>query len=198
MSEELNDKTQSEQTDNTDATQSIENLKQAKQHEKEARQAAEAKVRELERTVLDLQSKAYGDEDKVKNSPLYKNMELTLQKQQEEVNKLKESLNLAQGKLDDVDLAKEISRDETVLPSAIDDIITQMKMHGFKKTEKGWLDGNGKGIADFIGELHTSKEHYFKRTIGSKSSPYIKELESRKNMTCGDILRLGTSQFINK
>lgn len=173
MSEEINTQKEPEKT----YTQAdIDALSTAKQHEKESRQAAEAKVKVLEQEVLSLKSTVYGDEDKIKNSPLYKSLELDLQKKDADLAKLTESLNAAQSKLDDADLAKEISKDASVLPSAVDDILTQMKISGFKKTERGWLSPEGKNTSDFIKDLHTSKSHYFKRTVGAERAPiYNKE-----------------------
>ena len=51
----------------------------AKDHVKEElatlKSSSEAEKAALRQQILDLQNKAYGDEDKIRNSPLYKNME---------------------------------------------------------------------------------------------------------------------------
>ena len=150
----------------------IDALKQAKDHERDAANAANAKIKELEKQILDLQSKNYGDEEKIKNAPLYKAMELENAKLTEDYSKLNNKIKEMTSKIEDSELATLIGKNEFILPSAIDDAVTQARAAGFQKTEKGWISSEGKSLVDFLNDLKTLKPHYWKRTVGNKQ-PYF-------------------------
>lgn len=162
----------------------IDALMNAKNHERDERKAAEAKIKELETEILNIKSKTYGDEDKIKNSPLFKNMEIEFNKLQNSYNQASSELTSLKTKLDEVDLGKELSKNDKILPSAIDDILLQMREAGFQKTEKGWLGKNGENVNDFVTNLQNTKPHYFKRSIGSSqyfTKEKLKEMGDRKD-----------------
>lgn len=194
MAEEQNNE---QQQDKTYTQADIDALTTAKNKERDAANAANAEVRELKKQILELQSKTYGDEDKIKASPLYRNLENELKKQSEEILTITASLKLAQEKIDDGELAKELSKNETLLPTAVEDVITQLKTHGFSKTEKGWLSKDGESVNDFIKTLQSSKPHYFKRTVGSRQQLYTNEKLQNMSRSDKDPHKMLTDIFSN-
>lgn len=162
---------QNQNTEKTYTQADMDAMKQAKDHERDAANAANAKVKELEKQILELQSKNYGDEDKIKNAPLYKAMELENAKLTESYSKLNDKIIKMTAQIENTELASLIGKNEFILPTAIDDAVSQARVAGFQKTEKGWISSEGKSLNDFLDELKTAKPHYWKRTIGNK--PYF-------------------------
>ena len=129
----------------------VQNLLSAKQHEKEARKNAENEIKALKEEL----AKVKGEDSVSKfKEDEYNNLKAqfdALQKEKEELiqknsdNDLKDQLRLFKG----------------IIPEAIDDVLSKAKLAGFKKTEVGYLDSNGKTLNDFYESLKSSHSYYF-------------------------------------
>lgn len=172
---------QNQNNEKTYTQADIDALTTAKNHERDAANAANAKVKELEKQILDLQSKTYGDEEKIKNAPLFKAMENENLKLQNEFNKLNDKIKTMTTQIENSELAGLIGKDVAILPTAIDDAVSHARAAGFTKTEKGWISQDGKTLDDFLTNLKTEKPHYWKRTSGPKAFFTQEKLQEMKN-----------------
>ena len=183
MAEDQN-QNQNQTTEKTYTQADMDAMKQAKDHERDAANAANAKVKELEKKILELESKHYGDEDKVKNAPLFKAMELENAKLTEDNAKLNDKMMKMTTQIENTELADLIGKNPFILSTAIEDAVSHARAAGFQKTEKGWISSEGKSLNDFLENLKTEKPHYWKRTTGNK--PYFsgeKLKETKDNHT---------------
>lgn len=135
----------------TFSLEEVQNLLNAKNHEKESRKQAESEVKALKEELAKLKGQDSVSKFKEDEYNQLKNQLAELQKEKDELiqknsdNDLKDQLRLFKG----------------VIPEAIDDILEKAKKAGFKKTEVGYLDTNGKTLNDFFERLKTSHSYYF-------------------------------------
>lgn len=129
----------------------VQNLLNAKNHEKEARKNAQSEVKSLKEELAKLKG-----EDSVSKF------------KQDEYNQLKSQLEALQHEKEELiqknadnDLKDKLRLFKGIIPEAIDDILEKAKKAGFKKTEVGYLDSNGKTLEDFFERLKTSHSYYF-------------------------------------
>ena len=170
----------------------------AKDHVKEElaslKSSSEAEKAALRQQILDLQNKAYGDEDKIRNSPLYKNMEGEFEKIKASYAEASSKIATMQASLDENALAQELKQNQTLDPDTISDLILRMKVSdGFTKTEKGWLSKDGKNVSDYLNELRGQQnaKHFFKRSIGSTqifTDEVLKERQKQGTLQWQDML----------
>jgi len=129
----------------------VQALLNAKNYEKEARKQAESELKNLRAENARLKG-----EDSVSK---FKEDEYNqLKSQLEELQKEKDELIQ---KNSDNDLKDQLRLFKGVIPEALDDILEKAKKAGFKKTEVGYLDSNGKTLEDFFERLKTSHSYYF-------------------------------------
>lgn len=129
----------------------VQKLLNAKNYEKEQRKNLSAENKTLKEEIAKLK----GDEsiEKFKedefNSLKQQLAELQTEKdnllQMQAQNELKDALRTFKG----------------VLPEAIDDVLEKALKAGFKKTELGYLDTNGKTLENFFEGLKKSHSYYF-------------------------------------
>ena len=150
--EEVKTNTETQQEEKKTFTlEEVQNLLNAKNHEKEARKSAESEVKSLKEELAKLKG-----EDSVSK---FKEDEYNqLKSQLEELQKEKDELIQ---KNSDNDLKDQLRLFKGVIPEALDDILEKAKKAGFKKTEVGYLDSNGKTLEDFFERLKTSHSYYF-------------------------------------
>lgn len=135
----------------TFSLEEVQALLNAKNHEKEARKSAEAEVKNLKEEIAKLKGEDSVSKFKEDEFNSLKNQLAELQKEKDELiqknsdNDLKDQLRLFKG----------------VIPEALDDILEKAKKSGFKKTEVGYLDSNGKTLDDFFERLKNSHAYYF-------------------------------------
>jgi len=135
----------------TFSLEEVQNLLNAKNHEKEARKNAESEVKSLKEELAKLRG-----EDSVSKF------------KEDEFNQLKAQLDALQKEKDELiqknsdnDLKDQLRLFKGVIPEAIDDILEKAKKAGFKKTEVGYIDSNGKTLDNFFEGLKTSHSYYF-------------------------------------
>lgn len=76
----------------------------------------------------------------VLQNPLYLNLENKLNSLQTQYNELQGELNKRDAALIDNELKDLLRNNKEIQPSAIDDLFNRVKIAGFKKTERGFLD----------------------------------------------------------
>lgn len=129
----------------------VQNLLSAKNHEKEARKQAENELKNLKSELAKLKG-----EDSVSKF------------KEDEYNQLKAQLESLQKEKDELiqknsdnDLKDQLRLFKGVIPEALDDILEKAKKAGFKKTEVGYLDSNGKTLENFFEGLKNTHSYYF-------------------------------------
>jgi hypothetical protein len=165
----------------------IQALLNAKNYEKQGRQAAEAKVKELEASMLKLQSEKYGDEDKIVGSPLYKKLLKDFEDSSAKLKQTEEALGSLQQEKLYAELKQELKNDKTLLEDAAEDALLQAKLKGFTKVDGKWLSKDGETVANFMAGLKQTKAHYFKNATGA-SSAYKEKLEKNKGLSAKEKL----------
>lgn len=152
--QQKNDETnlnQEQETKKTFSLEEVQALLNAKNHQKEARKQAEAELK----TLKEENAKLKGEDSVTKfKEDQYNNLKAQLEALQ------KEKDELVQKNLDN-DLKDQLRLFKGVVPEAIDDILEKAKKDGFKKTEVGYIDNNGKTLNDFFERLKTSHSYYF-------------------------------------
>jgi len=165
----------------------IQALLNAKNYEKQGRQAAEAKVKELEASMLKLQSEKYGDEEKIVGSPLYKKLLKDFEDSSAKLKQTEEALGSLQQEKLYAELKQELKNDKTLLEDAAEDALLQAKLKGFTKVDGKWLSKDGETVANFMAGLKQTKAHYFKNATGA-SSAYKEKLEKNKGLSAKEKL----------
>lgn len=104
----------------------------------------------------------------VLNNPLYLNLdskfnELNTKYAQLQAEILKRDQAIVDNELKDI-----LRGNKEIQQSAIDDIFNRMKILGFNKTEKGFLNQAGKNVESFINDLKSTAPHLFKQTASRR------------------------------
>lgn len=156
MSEE-NQEIVKDETTNVDETQKtftleeVQKLLNAKNYEKEQRKNLATENQTLKEEIAKLKGEdsvsKYKDEE-------YNNLKAQLAALQDEKDQLVQ-------KTLDSELKDELRKFKGVIPEAIDDILEKAKKVGFKKTEVGYLDTNGKTLENFFEDLKNTRPYYF-------------------------------------
>jgi hypothetical protein len=129
----------------------VQALLNAKNHEKEARKNLSAENKTLKEEIARLKGNDSVEKFKEDEFNQLKAQLDALQKEKDELiqknseNELKDALRTFKG----------------ILPEAIDDVLEKALKAGFKKTEVGYLDTNGKTLENFFEGLKTSHSYYF-------------------------------------
>lgn len=165
----------------------VQALLNAKNYEKQSRQQAEAKVKELEASMLKLQSEKYGDEEKILGSPLYKKLLHDFEESSQKLKQAEQSLGELQQEKLYAELKQELKNDKALLDEAADDALLQAKLRGFAKVDGKWLSKDGETISNFLAELKTTKAHYFRNASGA-SGAYKEKLEKTKGLSAKEKL----------
>lgn len=171
--EEVKTNTETQQEEKKTFTlEEVQNLLNAKNHEKEARKNAESEVKSLKEELAKLKG-----EDSVSKF------------KEDEYNQLKAQLDALQKEKDELiqknsdnDLKDQLRLFKGVIPEALDDILEKAKKAGFKKTEVGYLDTNGKTLEDFFERLKSSHSYYFGLSSNKNVIPEAlqKQIENAK------------------
>lgn len=131
--------------------QEVQNLLSAKNHEKEARKNAEAQLKNLREENAKLKG-----EDSVSK---FKEDEYNqLKAELESLKKEKEQLEI-QNKNNA--LKDQLRKINGLNAAAIDDVLDKALKRGFQNTEVGYIDKNGKTLADFEKDIKQSHSYYF-------------------------------------
>ena len=104
----------------------------------------------------------------VLNNPVYKNLENKFNVLTSEYNTLKGEIAQRNAQLIDNEIKEVIRQNSSIQSTAVDDIFYRAKIAGFEKTEKGFLNKEGKTIDAFIEDLKSTAKHLFKYTPSSK------------------------------
>lgn len=102
------------------------------------------------------------------SNPVYKNLENKFNSLTNDYNSLKNEIEKRNAQLIDNEIKDAIRQNQSIQSSAVDDIFYRIKVAGFEKTEKGFLNKEGKNIDSFIDDLKTTAKHLFKYTPTSK------------------------------
>ncbi len=175
------------QEQKTFTMEEVQNLLSAKNHEKEARKNAEAEVKTLKEELAKLKG-----EDSVSK---FKEDEFNnLKKQLAELQNEKEQLIQ---KTADNDLKDQLRLFKGIIPEAIDDVLEKAKKAGFKKTEVGYLDANGKTLDDFFERLKNSNSYYFGISSNKNVLPEALQESINKAKKTGSTLSIVQQGFKN-
>ena len=143
----------------------VDNVLNSKNHVKNELNNLKEKFKDvdLDRYQALLAAELDQNKDVLKN-PLYLNMEnkfnaLTTQYAELQAELSKRDAAIVENELKDI-----LRANKEIQTSAIDDIFNRCKIAGFKKTEAGFLDPQGKTIETFIDSLKTNAQHLFKNT----------------------------------
>jgi hypothetical protein len=163
----------------------VQNLLAAKNHERDARKNAESEVKSLKEELAKLKG-----EDSVSKF------------KEEEYNQLKSQLEELQKEKDELiqknadnDLKDQLRLFKGVIPEALDDILEKAKKAGFKKTEVGYIDQNGKTLDDFFERLKTSHSYYFGLSSNKNVIPEALQKQIDNAKKTGNTLGMLTEAF---
>ena len=129
----------------------VQKLLNAKNYEKEQRKNLSAENKTLKEEIAKLKGDESIEKFKEDEFNSLKQQLIDLQNEKENLlqmqaqNELKDALRTFKG----------------VLPEAIDDVLEKALKAGFKKTELGYLDNNGKTLENFFEGLKKSHSYYF-------------------------------------
>lgn len=97
-------------------------------------------------------------------NPVYKNLQNRFNSLTDEYNSLKSQIAKRDEALIDSELKDIIRNNKEIQQTAVDDIFYRLKNAGFAKTEKGFLNKEGKTVDAFMDDLKSSAKHLFKQT----------------------------------
>lgn len=97
-------------------------------------------------------------------NPVYKNLQNRFNSLTDEYNSLKSQIAKRDEALIDSELKDIIRNNKEIQQTAVDDIFYRLKNAGFAKTEKGFLNKEGKTVEAFMDDLKSSAKHLFKQT----------------------------------
>lgn len=104
----------------------------------------------------------------VLNNPVYKNLENKFNTLSEQYTSLNNELEKRNQAIIDGELKDIIRQNKDIQPTAVDDIFYRLKSAGFSKTEKGFLNSEGKTVDSYIDDMKQTAKHLFKYTPASK------------------------------
>lgn len=147
----------------------VDNVLNSKQHVKTELNQLKEKFKDvdLERYQALLAAELDQNKDVLKN-PLYLNLENKFNTLTQNFNDLQKEITKRDQAIVDNELKDLLRNNKELQVSAIDDIFNRIKLAGFTKTEKGFLDQEGKGVESFVESLKTTAPHLFKQTSSSK------------------------------
>lgn len=147
----------------------VDNVLNSKQHVKSELNNLKEKYKDvdLDRYQALLAAELDQNKDVLKN-PLYLNLENKFNTLTQSYNDLQKEISKRDEAIIDNELKDLLRNNKELQASAIDDIFNRIKIAGFSKTEKGFLDPSGKGVESFVESLKTTAPHLFKQTSSSK------------------------------
>ena len=104
----------------------------------------------------------------VLNNPVYKNLENKFNTLSEQYTSLNNELEKRNQAIIDGELKDIIRQNKDIQPTAVDDIFYRLKSAGFSKTEKGFLNSEGKTVDSYIDDMKQTAKHLFKYTPSSR------------------------------
>lgn len=104
----------------------------------------------------------------VLNNPVYKNLETKFNSLTAQLNQVNAELAKRDQAILDNELKDLIRQNKDIAISAVDDVFYRLKMAGFEKTEKGFLNKDGVSPETFIESLKSTSKHLFKQTSSIK------------------------------
>lgn len=147
----------------------IDRILGAKQHVDTELSALKAKYKDVDldnyQNLLALQLEQNKD---VLSNPVYKNLEQKYNQMNSQLMTLQQEIQRRDDALIDNELKDIIRSNKEIQQTAIDDLFYRAKGAGFKKTEKGFLNQEGKTVESFMDELKTTAKHLFKISSSSK------------------------------
>lgn len=147
----------------------IDRILGAKQHVDTELSALKAKYKDVDldnyQNLLALQLEQNKD---VLSNPVYKNLEQKYNQMNSQLTTLQQEIQRRDEALIDNELKDIIRSNKEIQQTAIDDLFYRAKSAGFKKTEKGFLNQEGKTVESFMDELKTTAKHLFKISSSSK------------------------------
>ena len=147
----------------------IDRILQAKQHVDAELKTLKTKYKDVDLDQYNsLLSNQLEQNKDVLSNPVYKNLENKFNTLSNEYNTLKADLEKRNQEIIDQELKDQIRSNKDINQSAIDDIFYRVKAAGFSKTEKGFLNKEGKTVDAFLDEIKTTAKHLFKYTPSMK------------------------------
>ena len=147
----------------------VDNVLNSKNHVKTELNQLKEKYKDvdLERYKSLLAAELDQNKDVLKN-PLYLNLESKFNSLTQQYQTLEKELSDRDKAIIDNEMKEILRNNKEIQLTAVDDIFNRCKLAGFSKTEKGFLDANGKSIESFVAGLKSSASHLFKRTNNSQ------------------------------
>lgn len=147
----------------------VDNVLNSKNHVKTELNQLKEKYKDvdLERYKSLLAAELDQNKDVLKN-PLYLNLENKFNLLNQQYQTLEKELSDRDKAIIDNEMKEILRNNKEIQLTAVDDIFNRCKLAGFTKTEKGFLDANGKSIESFVDGLKSSASHLFKRTSNSQ------------------------------
>ena len=147
----------------------IDRILQSKRHVDAELTSLKTKYKDVDidqyKSLLESQLEANKD---VLSNPVYKNLEGKFNTLTQQYNSLTAEIAKRDQILVDNELKEVIRGNKDIQQSAVDDIFYRLKSAGFEKTEKGFLDKEGKTVDSYIDSLKSSAKHLFKQTSSSR------------------------------
>lgn len=172
-------------------TTDVENVLNSKNHVKQELNELKQKYAniDVEKYNSLLANELEQNKDVIQN-PVYKNLEGKYSELQNQFSTLQKEIERRDQELADSQLKDEIRKFKSVEVTATDDILYRLKSIGVSKTERGFLDKNGRTVDSILSEMQTQAPHLFKRTVGIKDSEREARLANAKTNSKGlkDIL----------
>jgi hypothetical protein len=141
----------------------IDRILGAKQHVDQELSALKAKYKDVDvenyKSLMAQQLEANKD---VLQNPIYKNLDSKFTQLTADYQALKQELENRDTMILDSELKELIRGNTEIQQSAIEDLFYRAKCSGFQKTEKGFLNSQGKTVDEFINELKPTAKHLFK------------------------------------
>lgn len=141
----------------------IDRILGAKQHVDQELSALKAKYKDVDvenyKSLMAQQLEANKD---VLQNPIYKNLDSKFTQLTADYQALKQELENRDTMILDTELKELIRGNTEIQQSAIEDLFYRAKCSGFQKTEKGFLNSQGKTVDEFINELKPTAKHLFK------------------------------------
>lgn len=143
----------------------VDNVLNSKNHVKTELNQLKEKYKDIDIDRYQALIAAELDQNKdILKNPLYLNMENKYNALNQQYTALQAEITKRDEAIIDNELKDILRSNKEIQASAIDDIFNRCKLAGFKKTEAGFLDGEGKTIDSFIESLKGNAKHLFKQT----------------------------------
>lgn len=169
----------------------VENMRNSKQHVKTQLKQLKEKYADIDvdkyRAFLTQQLEANKD---VLSNPVYKNLETRFETLNQNYIALQNQIAQRDKELINAQLKDSIRAFKGIQLTALDDILNRVKLSGFTKTQKGFLNTSGQNIETFLNSLKETAPHLFKRTISLQNNERNQNLlNASKNNNLRQVLK---------